>query len=274
VSLGGALASASVLLDDRVGWRASFGAVGAASAVAALVAFVALPKMPPSAVASVDDETPAGALGDVVSSPAVVALLLATATRFAAGFTIGVWALPCLRAAFPDQSAESLGLGYAVVVGGAGLASALLGGVLADAAAAKYPRNAAAARALVPAAGSLVAAPLWVAALGAKTFDVAVVLLALEFLAAESWIGPTTALLQTEVPPRSRGLAQGTFTALTLPGCLAPLAIGRYLDADAARAAPPAVAAAVAAAYVASAVLFVVAAGLFSADRDKGARDV
>ena len=118
-----------------------------------------------------------------------------------------------------------------------------------------------AARALVPVVGSLLAAPLWVAALlRAPTFEWAVGLLALEFLAAECWIGPTTALIQAEVAPRSRGLAQGTFTSLTLFGSLAPLAAGKALDADATLDAGALVSAVVAGAYVVSALLFLGAA--------------
>ncbi|KAH8047175.1 sphingolipid transporter [Aureococcus anophagefferens] len=181
--------------------------------------------------------------------------------RFCAGFTIAVWALPCLRSAFPARAAD-LGLGYAFVVGGAGFASALLGGAAADALAARAPPGREkAARALVPVVGSLLAAPLWVAALlRAPTFEWAVGLLALEFLAAECWIGPTTALIQAEVAPRSRGLAQGTFTSLTLLGSLAPLAAGKALDADATLDAGVLVSAVVAGAYVVSALLFLGAA--------------
>ena len=80
--------------------------------------------------------------------------------------------------------------------------------------------------------------------------------------AAECWIGPTTALLQQSVPANSRGAAQGCFTALTLVGGLAPLAVGAAVDRGAAPDLTAAVIAAVAGAYVAAAGLFLVAAGL------------
>ena len=196
---------------------------------------------------------------------AAVALLAATAVRFAAGFTIGVWAIPCLRATF---AGNDVGSGYALVVGVFGFVSALLGGAAADGLAARAPPSrAAAARALVPAAGSLVAAPLWVLALRAPSYGIAIALLAAEFLVAECWIGPTTALLQQAVPAASRGAAQGCFTALTLVGGLAPLAVGAAVDrSDGGLELVPAVAFAVAAAYVASSLLFLVAAGLLDDD--------
>jgi predicted MFS family arabinose efflux permease len=267
VSAGGALAAISTRLDDVVGWRGAFTTAGAASLVVALAACLCMPTdigAPPPAQAK-DDE--AGGFGGVFASPAAVALLAATAVRFAAGFTIGVWALPCLRANFPDAD---VGVGYAVVVGGFGFVSALAGGAAADGLAARVPAaRADASRALVPAAGCLLAAPLWVLALNAPSYAAAIAFLAAEFLVAECWFGPTTALLQQTVPPSSRGAAQGCFTALTLVGGLAPLAVGAAVDRPGGLELVPAVAGAVAAAYVVSAVLFVVAAGLLDGDAGK-----
>ena len=264
VSAGGALAAVSTRLDDAVGWRGAFAVAGASSLVVALVAFLLLPAEIGPPVPQTKD-TEEGGFGGVFASRAAVALLAATAVRFAAGFTIGVWAIPCLRATF---AGNDVGSGYALVVGVFGFVSALLGGAAADGLAARAPPSrAAAARALVPAAGSLVAAPLWVLALRAPSYGVAIALLAAEFLVAECWIGPTTALLQQAVPAASRGAAQGCFTALTLVGGLAPLAVGAAVDrSDGGLELVPAVAFAVAAAYVASSLLFLVAAGLLDDD--------
>ena len=260
VSAGGALAAVSTRLDDAVGWRGAFAVAGASSLVVALIAFLLLPAEigPPVPQTKNNEE---GGFGGVFASKAAVALLAATAVRFAAGFTIGVWAIPCLRASF---AGNDVGSGYALVVGVFGFVSALLGGAAADGLAARAPpERRDAARALVPAAGSLVAAPLWVLALQAPSYGIAIALLAAEFLVAECWIGPTTALLQQAVPAASRGAAQGCFTALTLVGGLAPLAVGAAVDrSHGSLELVPAVAAAVAAAYVVSSLLFLVAAGL------------
>ena len=260
VSAGGALAAVSTRLDDAVGWRGAFAVAGASSLAVALIAFLLLPAEigPPVPQTKNNEE---GGFGGVFASKAAVALLAATAVRFAAGFTIGVWAIPCLRASF---AGNDVGSGYALVVGVFGFVSALLGGAAADGLAARAPpERRDAARALVPAAGSLVAAPLWVLALQAPSYGIAIALLAAEFLVAECWIGPTTAPLQQAVPAASRGAAQGCFTALTLVGGLAPLAVGAAVDrSHGSLELVPAVAAAVAAAYVVSSLLFVVAAGL------------
>ena len=261
VSAGGALAAVSSRLDDAIGWRGAFAVAGASSLVVALIAFLLLPAEIGPPLNPETKELEEGGFGGVFASKAAVALLAATAVRFAAGFTIGVWAIPCLRASF---AGNDVGSGYALVVGVLGFVSALLGGAAADGLAARAPpERREAARALVPAAGSLVAAPLWVLALRAPSYGIAIALLAAEFLVAECWIGPTTALLQQAVPAASRGAAQGCFTALTLVGGLAPLAVGAAVDrSDGGLELVPAVAAAVAAAYVVSSLLFLVAAGL------------
>ena len=271
VSAGGALAAVSTRLDDAVGWRGAFAVAGASSLAVALIAFLLLPAEigPPVPQTKNNEE---GGFGGVFASKAAVALLAATAVRFAAGFTIGVWAIPCLRASF---AGNDVGSGYALVVGVFGFVSALLGGAAADGLAARAPpERRDAARALVPAAGSLVAAPLWVLALQAPSYGIAIALLAAEFLVAECWIGPTTALLQQAVPAASRGAAQGCFTALTLVGGLAPLAVGAAVDrSDGGLELVPAVAAAVAAAYVVSSLLFLVAAGLLDDDGAAAGKD-
>ena len=135
VSAGGALAAVSTRLDDAVGWRGAFAVAGASSLAVALIAFLLLPAEigPPVPQTKNNEE---GGFGGVFASKAAVALLAATAVRFAAGFTIGVWAIPCLRASF---AGNDVGSGYALVVGVFGFVSALLGGAAADGLAARAP---------------------------------------------------------------------------------------------------------------------------------------
>ena len=113
VSAGGALAAVSTRLDDAVGWRGAFAVAGASSLVVALIAFLLLPAEIGPPVPQTKN-TEAGGVGGGFASKAAVALLAATAVRFAAGFTIGVWAIPCLRASF---AGNDVGSGYALVVG-------------------------------------------------------------------------------------------------------------------------------------------------------------
>mmetsp|Transcript_9960 Transcript_9960/g.32488 ORF Transcript_9960/g.32488 Transcript_9960/m.32488 type:complete len:500 (-) Transcript_9960:160-1659(-) len=258
VSIGGALASASVALDEQVGWRATFGLVGAVGVGIAAVSAAFLAKndllFSSSSASSgskektlsaktpvvVNEETKPAAKSPLLR-PATLLLLSTAALRYCAGFTIAVFALPLFRGAFPEQAVQ-FGVAYAVVVAACGSASAFVGGRLADAVATKagglpvwpFSRNENAARALVPFCGSALAAPLWLAATHAPTLELAIAGLALEFFVAECWIGTTAALLANEVPPGSRGFAQGLFTALTIVGNLAPLAVGRAVAAGAA----------------------------------------
>lgn len=244
VSVGGALASASVLADDRFGWRNTFAGVGGLGvAIAGLSGLLllggqsALSKEATTTKGKSDNSK--GKKDEIAEGPAftgaALALLATTATRFCAGFAIAVWAIPVLRTTFPERAGD-LGLAYALVVAVCGSSSALLGGQVADAAAKRkdlpYPfnRNSNAARAIVPVAGSLLAAPLWYAALSTESFYAAIVLLGLEFLVAECWIGPATALLANEVRQDQRGKAQGIFTSLTLVGNAAPIGIGAALS--------------------------------------------
>ena len=96
VSAGGALAAVSTRLDDAIGWRGAFAVAGASSLVVALIAFLLLPAEIGPPLNPETKELEEGGFGGVFASKAAVALLAATAVRFAAGFTIGVWAIPCL----------------------------------------------------------------------------------------------------------------------------------------------------------------------------------
>jgi len=156
--------------------------------------------------------------------------------------------------AFPDEIGAQFALLKASVNGVAGAASALGGGALADRLSAAEPRS----RQWVPAAGSLVAVPFWLAALSAPTLQLSIAALFLEYLAAESWFGPTVAALQAATPARLQGLSQGVFSTLTLVGNLAPLAIGVLLRDQGFELAPT-LGVLVSVLYVAAAAAFVVA---------------
>ena len=95
-------------------------------------------------------------------------------------------------------------------------------------------------------------------ALHAARFGVAMGWLALEYLAAECWFGPSLAILQDVLPPAARGSASGLFTALTLFGNAAPYAIGRVVGrGGGAPSLRDALGVAVPAFYAASAVGFI-----------------
>ena len=212
----------------------------------AAAAAAALPSLPPLAAAAPaagdaddDDDAETGAAapadGDAAAAlPAQEAvalllgdasvrwLLLASAFRFMAGYTIGVWVVPFYRGAFPGSIGDEFALLKAGVNGIAGAASATLGGAVVDRLSASQPRYAQ----LVPAAGSLLAIPFWAATLTAPSLELSLAFLFGEYLFAECWFGPTIAALQRAAPPAAQGTAQGLFNTLTLVGNLAPAVIG------------------------------------------------
>ena len=195
-----------------------------------------------------------GALKELVAVPTVRLLLLASTLRFLAGFTVGVWIVPFYREAFPGAIGAEFALIKAAVNGVAGSLSATGGGVLSDRLGTKDPRFAL----WVPAAGSVLAIPCWIATLNAPTLELSLGALFLEYLLAECWFGPTVAGLQDAAPPRAQGLTTGIFSALTFVGNLAPFFIGLAIKGDNADL-TTLLAYSVSVLYAASAIVFVAA---------------
>ncbi len=172
-------------------------------------------------------------------------LFLGSFLRFCSGLCIGVWAAPYYKAAFPND-ASSYAVINALIVGLCGVSSGLLGGYLSDksrgiiqnndddmedgrrgqfsSALSDLDENG--ARLIVPIVGSLLAVPAWWLTCHASTFDTAMFWLAIEYLVAECWFGPTVAVLQSEVKKGQGGVAQGLFTLTGAIGNLAPSLLG------------------------------------------------
>ena len=207
VYVGGGLAALSILVDSAVGWRQLCifaGGVGLVVAAGTQLRLPPLPALPPAAAdgapspsaapSSTDERSkllaPKGAappaeggvlasLGALLSEPTVSLLLLASAFRFLAGFTIGVWIVPYYREAYPGAIGAQFALVKAAVNGLAGSASATGGGVLADRLAKRDPRF----LQWVPAAGSLLGIPMWIATIQAESLEASLGFLFLECLA-------------------------------------------------------------------------------------------
>ena len=253
VYIGGGLASLSILLDNQIGWRSTFLSVGVAGVLisAFLFFFVNEPrventpkieqkiaeeddfsvKMPlstsySSSVVNFSSQLSSytDAVKEVLESPGARTLLLASALRFAAGFTLAIWKAPFVFSKFPGSEALFASSNAAVVAVG-GLASSLLGGYLSDLIQ-KTQKEGSKARVWVAAIGSLAAAPLWAGFILAETPSLAVAYLFAEYIAAECWIGPTLAGLYDVIPTSRRGTAQGMFSFLTAIGNVAPLLVG------------------------------------------------
>jgi MFS family permease len=197
------------------------------------------------------------AISEVLQSSDAQILLAASALRFAAGFTIGIWKAPFVFGKFPGSESIFAGSNAAIVAGG-GLLSSLLGGFVADLLADKFGKENPRVRVWVPAIGSLLAAPLWAAFVLADTPRAAASFLLAEYLAAECWVGPTLAGLYNSVPQNRRGTAQGLFSILTAVGNIAPLLVGLLVAgaAGAPMSLGDSLIASVGGAYVLSGVLF------------------
>lgn len=258
VYVGGALASLSILLDNSIGWRSTMLVIGVVGGFASflLVSTIREPRLSKGGNIQIsgvsDPEIPMksaivnastqdygtqivnsltqalDSLRSVTQSREAKLLLAATALRFAAGFTIGIWKAPFVFAKFAGSASAFAGTN-AIIVAIGGLLSSLLGGYLSDRLTAGNnltgrPR----ARAWVPAVGSALAAPTWAMFVLSDNPQWAAVFLFFEYLVAECWFGPTLAALFSAVPLSSRGTAQGLFSVLTAVGNLAPVVVGAF----------------------------------------------
>lgn len=161
-------------------------------------------------------------------------IYIASFFRFSAGLCIGVWSAPFFRIALEnnvdiiDTYAVSQGLISAV---GASV-SGIIGGSIADRIVAKDP-SLQINRLFIPVVGSLLAAPAWYMAVhtaSIDTFATSMTWLAIEYLVAECWFGPTISVLQATVA--TGGTAQGLFTLTGAVANLAPTALGIALSYD------------------------------------------
>ena len=246
IYLGGGLASLSIILDGKVGWRNTLLTIGAFGAVAVLgcLVFVKEPRyMQPTETEAALYTDVEGKKGIPVGTPqltidraigntkAVFSLeearyIFAAATlRYAAGFSIGVWKAPFVFEKFPG-SENLFASSNAAVVAFGGLLSSVVGGYISDVLANPKPDKKAVARTWVPAVGSILAVPAWILFIRAPTPELSLAFLLCEYLVAECWFGPTLAALFTVVPDDKRGTAQGIFSVLTALGNFAPILIG------------------------------------------------
>eukprot|EP00547_Thalassionema_nitzschioides_P009833 CAMPEP_0194230030 /NCGR_PEP_ID=MMETSP0156-20130528/44199_1 /TAXON_ID=33649 /ORGANISM="Thalassionema nitzschioides, Strain L26-B" /LENGTH=410 /DNA_ID=CAMNT_0038962603 /DNA_START=121 /DNA_END=1350 /DNA_ORIENTATION=- len=251
VYLGGGLSSLSILLDGRIGWRGTMDFIAAFGVGAAALSALSIkgdPKMldqsknnddtirdskannlgAPSRDEAKEETSPISDVTDVLSIPRVQWLFAGSFLRFCSGLCIGVWAAAYYKLAFPDDAA-SYAVINAFIVGLCGVTSGLIGGYAADKTAVIAEQaglEKSTGRLVVPIVGSLLAVPAWWMTVHASDFDSAMIWLAVEYLVAECWFGPTVAVLQSEVGERQGGTAQGLFTLTGAIGNLAPSILG------------------------------------------------
>lgn len=240
IYLGGACASLSILIDEKIGWQGTMLATGGAGLIAAALTAVVVTdekskkKKDSEDNSNVDIPQQETGKNDVFTGLKEVLMPLdaqllysATVLRFIAGFSIAIWKAPFIFGKFPEASSAFAGSNAAVIAVG-GLTSSLLGGYISD----KLSEsgsisflNLPKSRSWVPAIGSLLAAPLWAGFVLADVPEAAAIFLFFEYLTAECWFGPTLASLYKVVPKNRRGVAQGIFSVLTAAGNFGPVLI-------------------------------------------------
>jgi MFS family permease len=250
VYFGGGLASLSLLLNARIGWRLVTLAVGGCGVLVAVLDWWFIPSAKNGAsrdielVALVEDtpdspsaaaeprKTCRGALSEwwrsmlaIMQSPPLVLILVGSSVRFAAGYSIAFFTVKYMEAAFPE-SMELYSTVNAGIIAGVGAVSALGGGVIGD-----WLLRTRRSRLLVPIVGGLVAAAAWAGVVLKSNFTLAMVFLGVEYLFAEAWFGPTLSVVQELAPANLVGTAVSVFVMLTTcVGSIAPAILGAVWD--------------------------------------------
>ena len=250
VYLGGALASLSLLLDDMLGWRDTMALIGWYGLLSVAVTACVLPSertrdQKINDTATIKENDKPSLLRNtiaILSIPRVQYLLMASFFRFSAGLIIAIWAPPYYKQAYPLNNSDYAVLN-AIIKGGIGMASGIMGGYLAGFLK-QYRKDSSGISSsmmtyyfddetillLIPIISSVLAIPTWYFAThtppGDNSFEIAMVWLAVEYLAAECWFGPTIAVLQSSVEPSIRGTAQGIFVLVGALGNISPTVLG------------------------------------------------
>lgn len=232
VAVASGLGSLGLLLDAQIGWRNTLCVIAGAGFVSVVVAGVLLTTdSSPKADRATDQQAeldssstsdPSSILANiqcVVSNSRIQWLLLASLFRFSSGLCIGVWGTPYFRMAWGDRVRDYAIIQALIATVGA-TASGLAGGAIADKISSQATvddsttEQALGRRMWVPTVGSLLAAPFWYLAIHTTdNFSMAMFFLAVEYLVAECWFGPTISTLQATVAGQGvSGTAQGLFT--------------------------------------------------------------
>jgi MFS family permease len=248
VYLGGALASLSLLIDDMIGWRDTMALNGWYGLLSVVISSFTLPfEQARSNTKNCHNVKDSSSLTrdviEILSNPQVQYLLLASFFRFSAGLIIAIWAPSYYKQAFPNNSSEYAVLN-ALIKGGIGMASGISGGYLAGFLKQVYRKDSSEGRTsivnkyfdedtvllLVPILSSLLAIPTWYLTThtpqGKTAFELSMFWLAVEYLVAECWFGPTIAVLQSSVEPSIRGTSQGLFVLVGALGNVSPSLLG------------------------------------------------
>jgi len=190
----------------------------------------------------------------VLAPPAVKWILLAAGCRYMAGLSVGAFQPKFFAQAYPQHSDE-YAVWNAAIVGIVGSISSIAGGflgdwliVMRDKSAGQQVQgsppcsacsclsgfsweNASARGLLVPVLGSVLAVPPFILMVTSHAFAISLLGLALTYLGAESWFGPTLAFLFAQIPEHAQGTAAGMFSLFAnVIGSAGPAAVGGLVD--------------------------------------------
>ena len=238
VALGGALASLSLLLDSELGWKNALIAIAVFGFGALGLNTLLLPDDPKALEKKLEASKPISRkerpssikdeVFEIVSTSRVKWLFLASFLRFSAGLCIGIWSAAYFRGAFPENVAD-YAVAQASITSVCGVTSGVLGGIAADwlSSSARDSKDPVGRKLWIPVVGSTMAAPAFYYSIhSVGSFQAAMIFLAIEYLVAECWFGPTISALQSTVGPKIGGTAQGLFTLTGAVGNLAPSILG------------------------------------------------
>lgn len=245
VTVASGMASLTLLLDEAVGWRVALDMVAGSGLVATAITFLLLnddegriTSRISSSGSSVEEGAKKGSgltevssdIAQILKTPRLQWLYLASFLRFASGLCIGVWSAPFFRMKYVDYQSQ-YAVTQAIISAGLASFSGLLGGAVADWWSSSSPtsRDPIGKRLWIPVIGSVLAAPAWFFAVQTGTpFEAAMCWLAVEYLVAECWFGPTISTLQSTVNVRVGGTAQGLLTLTGGIANLAPSVLGYF----------------------------------------------
>lgn len=222
IYLGGALSSLATIMISGLGWRGTYMLIGSVGIGAGIIGFLFImepkrgafdpPKKETAVKSNVDERSTLqkffSACQEVVTNPTPRYITIAASCRFFAGYAIGFYMPSYFLQNFPDDKNLYSALN-AVVVSLCGFTSALVGGLISD----YYEQKGIfMTKAYVCIGGSLLGVPtILLCCLSNKNFPLALTGLALEYLVAESWIGPAITMVLNTISPQNKGFAVSAF---------------------------------------------------------------
>jgi predicted MFS family arabinose efflux permease len=223
-------------IAETFNWRTAFIVLGLPGLILALLTRLTLKEPVRGHVEGREpprDPPPLGAvLKRLGTNPTVLLLIGGLVCANLGASSMSVFTQPYLVRAF-HLSMATVGLLYGLVVGIAGVAGMIGGGVIADVAGRKDARW----YAWAPALGTGVAFPIYIVAFSQHTAGASVAFIFLGYLLVSFYFAPTFGVVQNLVEPRMRASASALlFLAINLVGQGAgPTIMGLISDASASR---------------------------------------